>query len=123
MQQCLPVLRSTELLFILLCLNRFELGAHIIVIHLEFKHFLITDRIGDHIGMQLPPEDAPCRFCSRSIFREDGRAGEAKLVIPLKLLLQVALCLAELAAVALVEDEDHLLHVEGKIALSPHQMV
>ena len=54
---------------------------------------------------------------------KNRRARESKLVIALELLLQVPLCFTELAAVALVEDEDHLLIVNWQVAVSPHQVV
>ena len=73
--------------------------------------------------MQLPPENACGRIGTQGIFWEDRSAREAKLVIPLELLLQVLLRLTELAAMALIKDEDHLLVVDGKVAIPPHQIV
>ena len=48
-QQGQFVLGGTELFLILLLLNGLELGAHIVVVHLELEHLLIANRIGNHI--------------------------------------------------------------------------
>ena len=123
MEQCLFVLCCGELFLVLLGLDGLELRTHIVVVHLELQHLLIANGIGDDIRMQLPPEDACGRIGTQGIFWEDRGAREAKLVIPLELLLQVLLRLTELAAMALIENEDHLLVIDGKVAIPPHQIV
>ena len=117
------VLRSIELLLVLLAFDRFELRAHIVVVDLEFEDLLITDRIGDHIRVKLPPEDAGRCLRAECILREDRGAGEAKLVVVFKFLRQVLLRLAELAAVRFVEDKDHLLVIDLQRTLALHQVV
>ncbi|MNF59030.1 hypothetical protein D3C85_1331850 [compost metagenome] len=51
------------------------------------------------------------------------RAGKTKLIELLELLLQVLLCFTKLTAVALIEDKDHLLAVNGQVRLALHQVV
>ena len=53
----------------------------------ELQHVFIFDRIGDHIRVQLSPENASGRICTQCILREYRRAGKTKLIITLKLLL------------------------------------
>ncbi|MNI18003.1 hypothetical protein D3C73_713970 [compost metagenome] len=46
-----PVLSGSDFFLVLFRLDRLKLRADIVIVDLEFEHFLITDRIGDHVGM------------------------------------------------------------------------
>ena len=122
-QQGLFVLGGGQLLLVLLGFNGLELRAHIVVVHLELEHLLVADGVGDHVRMQFAAKHAGGGLCAQGVFREDGRACEAKLIELLELFLQVLLRLAKLAAVALVKNEHRLLAVNGQIALGAHQVV
>ena len=119
-QQGLLVLRCTELFLIQLSLNGLELRAHIVVIDLDLQYFFITNSVGDDIRMQFAAEHAGSGFCAQRILREDGRAGETKLVKLLEFFLEVLLRLAKLATVTFIKDEDDLFAVDCQLALALH---
>ena len=73
--------------------------------------------------MQLTAKHAGRGFGAQCVLRENGRAGETELVELPELFPQVLLGLAKLAAVALIEDEHHLLAVDGQVGLALHQVV
>ena len=122
-QQRLLVLRRAQFFLILLGFEGFELWTHIVVIHLELQHLLVSNRIGDHIRMQLTAKHAGGGLSTQGVIREDWRAGKAKLTEFLELFLQVLLRFAKLAAVALIKNEHHLLAVDRQVRLAFHQIV
>ena len=107
----------------MLCFDGFELRANIVVVNLELEHFFITNGICDDIGVQLSAKHTGCGVCAQRVLREDRRAGKAKLVELLELILQVFLCLAKLAAMAFIENKDHLLAVNRQVSFALYQIV
>ena len=122
-QQGLLVFRRAQFFLILLRFNRLELRADIVVVHLELQHLLVANGIGDHIRMQFAPKHAGRGFSAQRVFGEDRRAGKTKLIEPLELFLEVLLCFAKLAAVALIKNKHHLLTVDRQVSFALHQVV
>ena len=80
-------------------------------VHAEGQHILVTDGIYDGVGMELVAEGLRCcakvgRLTHTCIDCKDGRAGKAKQMIPFEILGDGLVHVPELAAVALVEDDD-----------------
>ena len=73
--------------------------------------------------MQLAAKHTGGGVCAQRVLREDGRASKAKLVELLELFLQVFLCLAKLAAMAFIENKDHLLAVNRQVSFALYQIV
>ncbi|SAH07176.1 Uncharacterised protein [Enterobacter cloacae] len=102
--------------FLLVCLGFYglKLRTHIIVIHLKFQDFFITDGIGDDIGMQLITKYTGSIFRAQRIFTGKNRcACETKLIKTFKFLLQVFLGFPELAAMTFIKNKDDLFLVDG----------
>ena len=84
------------------------------IIDAEGQHVLVVDRVHDRVGVQLVAE---CLFRGgkarildvTGVCREDRRSCEAEDVILLKILDNRGVHIAELAAVAFVEDDDDVL--------------
>ena len=87
------------------------------VLHAEGQHVAVVDGVDDRVLVQLRPEHLRRRRVHRvsgllGILREDGRAGEPEHVVLLEALGDELAHVAELGAVALVEDDDHVLAVD-----------
>ena len=122
-QQGLPVFRCRQFCLVLLGFNRFELRAHIVVVHLELEHLLIANGVGDHIGMQFTAKHAGGGFCTQSVLGENGGTGKAELIEPLELLLKVFLGFTKLAAVALIKNKHDLPGVNWQVVFALHQVI
>ena len=88
---------------------------------MEAEDVPVLDGVGDGVGVKLFLEEVLAWFggacvtldlLDSGVFREDGRAGEAEELSLGEELLDGLVVLAELRAVALVEDEDHALVAE-----------
>src|SRR5690554_4299267 len=117
-QQSLLVLQRTELFIILLGFYFLKLRAHIVIVHFELEHFLIANGIRNYIRMKLSAKHAGGSFGTQGILRKDRRASKTKLIVALKLFLQVLLRLAKLAAMTFIEDEHNLLIVNSQLAFA-----
>ena len=88
------------------------------ILHAEGQHVAVADSVHNGIAMQLVAEGL-CRCLElgvaarTGVLRENRRAGEAKDIIPLKLPRDERVHVAELRAVALVEDENDLFLCDG----------
>ena len=71
-QQSLSVLGGVELVHVLLAFHLLETRAHIIVVHLEFEHLFIADRIGDDVGMKLTAKHTGGGLCAAGVLWKDG---------------------------------------------------
>ena len=90
------------------------------IIDAEGQHVFVVDRVHDRVGVQLVAEGlfrgGKMRILDMTgICREDRRTGKAEHMILLKILDDRGVHIAELAAVALVEDDDDMLIVNGMI--------
>ena len=90
----------------------------LVIIDMEAQHIAIFDGVGDGVGVQLLLKDVLGGFIRRrlafdlliaGVFVEDRRAGEAEQLGVGEEFLDGLVVLAELRAVAFVEDEDHAL--------------
>ena len=86
----------------------------LVIFHAEGQHILVTDSVNDGVGVKLVAERLRC--CAKrgilahaGIDREDGRAGKAEQMIPLEVLGDGLVHVAELTAMALIEDDDEPL--------------
>ena len=73
--------------------------------------------------MQLSSKDTCSRFGTQGVLWEDRCACKTELVVPLELLPDVLLRLPELAAVALVKDENDVFAVDRQVTFAFHQVV
>ena len=73
--------------------------------------------------MQFTPEDTRCSLCPQRILRKDRRTRKTKLIVTLKLALEILLSLAKLRTVALVKDENNLLIIDRQLPFTPHQII
>jgi hypothetical protein len=85
---------------------------------MEAQDVAVFDGVGDGVGVQLLLEDVGGGFVAgllafdlliAGVLLEDGRAGEAEQLGVGEEFLDGLVVLAELRAVAFVEDEDHAL--------------
>ena len=91
------------------------------VVDAERQHVLVGDRVDDRVGVQLlaerllggPQLRVPA---AAGVLGEDRRAGETEQVVPLERFRDRGVHVAELRAVALVED-DHDVPVVDRVAL------
>ena len=123
MQECLAIFGGSQFLFILLAFQRLELRACVVVIHFEFQHFFIADGVGNHIRMQFAAKDTRCRFRPQGVIGENWRTGKAELAELLEFLFQILLRLAELRAVAFIEDKNDRLLINRQIVFAFHQII
>lgn len=92
------------------------------VVDTEGQDGLVPDGVDDGVGVQLVPEGllSGAQVCfpgAGGVFRKDGCAGEAEEVIVAERARDVGVHVAELAAVAFVEDEDDVPGVDGVAAV------
>ena len=92
------------------------------VIHVEAKDVFVFDGVGDGVGVEFALEDilggqeglvVAFDLPAGGVFGKDRRAGKAEELGLGEEVLDGLVGLAELGAVALVEDEDHALVAEG----------
>ena len=92
------------------------------VVHMETQHIAIFNGMGDGVGVELLFKDVgggdhagllTVDFLIGRVLLEDGRAGEAEQLGLGEELTDGPVVLAELGAVALVEDEDDALVAQG----------
>ena len=71
--------------------------AHLTIVHLKLEHLLVADGIGDFVAVETLSKHG-CRGLSilGRIFFQDGRAGEAKLIVVAEARLQIFLGFAKL---------------------------
>ena len=90
----------------------------LVIVHVEAQDVAVFDGVGDGVGVQLLLEDVLRGFVRRllafdllvaGVLVEDRRAGEAEQLGVGEELLDGLVVLAELRAVAFVEDEHHAL--------------
>ena len=91
------------------------------VVDAEGEHVLVGDGVDDRVGVQLVAEGLLRRAqaraaCGARVRREDRRPGEAEQVVALEGAGDGGVHIAELGAVALVEDDDDM-PVEDGVAL------
>ncbi len=93
----------------------------LVVVDVEAQDVAVLDGVGDGVGVQLLLEEVLRGFerldvafdaLVAGVLLEDGRAGEAEELGVGEELLDGLVVVAELRAVALVEDEDHALVAE-----------
>ena len=93
-------------------------GVHgLNIVHSERENILIIDSVHNGIGVELIAESlgSSKELCSAGcpgIGRKDRRAGKTKQVILLEVLDDSGMHIAELTAVALIEDDDHMLFID-----------
>ena len=92
------------------------------VVHMEAQDIPVLNGMGDGVGVELLLEEVLCGahgglgvhdLLLRGIGLEDGRAGEAKELGQRKEFLNRLVVLTELRSMALIEDEDDALVLEG----------
>lgn len=101
----------------LLVLVLIALSYGLDVIHAEGKHVLVANGVHDRIGMQLVTEGllggAQVEIAAAAgIVGKNRRAREAKQMVVLEVFGDGHVHLAELAAMALVEDDDAMLRID-----------
>ena len=99
---------------LVLLLNRLD------VVDAEGEHVAVADGIHDGVGVKSVTEGLLGRAKVRvapgqRVLREDGCAGEAEQVVVSEVPSDGSVHLAELAAMALVEDDDHVPVVDGVV--------
>ena len=94
------------------------------IVHTEGQDVFVVDRVHDRIGVQLIAESlfrcGKVRILDVScICRENRRACKSEYMILFEIPDDRRVHIAELAAVALVEDDDDMLIVNGMIFIFP----
>ena len=123
MQQCLTILRRTQLLLVLFRFKRLEPGTHVVVIDFEFQHLFVANRVRDHVGMQLAAKNAGRCFGPHGVLRENRGPRKSELIKAFELAFQVSLRLTELAAVTLIKDEHDVLAIDRQVIFALHQVI
>ena len=116
-------LHFCKLFFIQLLFRTLKFYRNIIVIHLKLQHLFISNRIRNHIRMQLCSEHIRSSIRPQCILRKNWCSRKTELIIFFKRFLNILLCISKLRTMTFIINQHTVLVIDFMIRIFLHKLI